>query len=229
VTKRPVRMLTIGIARLIAPAMLLAGCSSDGGGDYKQFLTLIRQGFSQSFSSNAITREQAAAIPYASMGYRINGSREALIVLATDTGGDLLWTSNSHIVLVTRDGRLTRSVGLAHDLGGQTAQEPGGIPSPAAAMKRTLRYRRSEDFPDTGLYNVALECSLTTAGPQTINILQHAIATIRIAERCSATTQGWSFTDSFWVDPGSGFVWRSQQHIHPKGDVLETEIFRPPG
>ena len=34
---------------------------------------------------------------------------------------------------------------------------------------------------------------------------------------------------SDWIDPQTGFVWRSRQTIHPRGDTLETEIFRPPG
>ena len=220
-------MLKLHPALLITLATLSAGCGSDGNGEYAQYLSLIRQGFSQSFSGTGITRDQAAAIPYASMGYRINGSREGLIVLATDTGGDLLWTSASHVVLVTRDGRLMRSVGLPHDLGGRTTQEPSGIPSPATALKGASRYRRVEDFPDMGLYGVALDCSLAATAPQTISILQRAVSTIRIAEHCSAAAQGWSFTDSFWIDSQSGHVWRTQQHIHPKGDVLETEIFRP--
>jgi hypothetical protein len=220
-------MLKFNPAFLITLTTLLSGCGSDGSGEYGQYMSLIRQSFSQSFSGNGITQDQAAAIPYASMGYRINGGREALIVLATDTGGGLLWTSASRVVLVTRDGRLMRSVGLAHDLGGQTTQEPSGIPAPATALKGASRYRRIEDFPDIGLYGVALDCILTATAPQSISILQHTIATIRVAEHCSAAALSWSFTDSFWIDPQSGNVWRTQQHLHPKGDVLETEIFRP--
>jgi len=33
------------------------------------------------------------------------------LILGTDSGGDLLWTSPSHAVIVTRDGRIIRTLG----------------------------------------------------------------------------------------------------------------------
>jgi hypothetical protein len=59
--------------------------------------------------------------------------------------------------------------------------------------------------------------------------LGQAIGTYRIDESCSGERPEWRFTDSFWVDGDNGMVWRSRQHVHPNGAVVETEIFRPPG
>jgi len=45
----------------------------------------------------------------------------------------------------------------------------------------------------------------------------------------TALTSDQMIAPSFWVDPKSGFVWRSLQHLTPQGETVETEIFRPPG
>ena len=108
-------MKRIAVTGVVAgSALLLAGCA---GGDqtstWGDYYKVLQQSFSQSFGDKAITRDRAAAVPYASMGYRLNGSPEAMIVLATDNGGEELWTSSAHIVIVTRDGRVTRHRGLA--------------------------------------------------------------------------------------------------------------------
>lgn len=179
-----------------------------------------------SFSDGAITREQAGAIPYASMGYRINGSREAMLILATDNG-DLLWTSASHIVLTTRDGRVVRSVGLPHDIGGTVAKN-ASLPAPGDATKGSYRSTRLLDFPDSGMYGAILDCTTRAASPQTISIIGSKISTIRIDEACQSKNPRWSFTDNYWVDARTGFVWHSIQHLHPNGTIIQTEIFRPP-
>ncbi len=52
---------------------------------------------------------------------------------------------------------------------------------------------------------------------------------MRVDESCRSRKPEWSFTDNYWVDLDNGRVWRARQHVHPKGGIIETEIFRPPG
>lgn len=214
-----------------ALALLSVACSSSNTGNtsYAQFLKVVGQSWSASFGKIRITREQAAAIPYASLGFTLDGGNQGLLVLATDSGGDLLWTSAAHIVIVTRDGRVVRTVGLDRNLSGVTSRDKGGLPPVAAAARAPFSSTRLEDFSDLGLYGVRVSCRATLAGRQNIKILGQVIATVRVDETCNSRNPDWSFTDSFWVDKDSGFVWRSRQHVHPKGALVETEIFRPPG
>jgi hypothetical protein len=176
-----------------------------------------------------VTRDQAAAIPYASMGYALDGGNQIMLVLATDSGGEMLWTSVAHIVIVTRQGRIVRTVGLGHDLSGLTTRSNGALPAPSAAIQAPFTSTRLEDFPELGLYGILVSCRAHLVGRQSIKILGQAVATFRIDEACQSGKLEWSFTDSFWVDSDSGLVWRSSQHVHPKGGLVETEIFRPPG
>jgi len=224
-------------AARILPALTLflallpvGGCSSAGSGNtnYTQFYQLLKQGWAATTGKVRVTREQAAAIPYASLGYSLDDGNQALLVLATDTNGELLWTSPSHVVIVTRDGRIIRTLGLPHDLSGFTT--PGGPPpSPADAVRQPFTSTRQEDFPELGFYGVAVSCQARLVGRQKIMILGQAITTNRIDESCQSRTPEWSFVDSFWTDPDNGFVWRSRQHINPKAGTIEIEIFRPPG
>jgi len=189
----------------------------------------MRQSWRASVGKIRVTREQAAAIPYASLGYTLDGGNQGLLVLATDSGGDLLWTSAAHIVIVTREGRIVRTVGLGHDLSGVTSRDEKGLPPPAAAVQAPFASTRLEDFPEQGLYGVRLSCRAKLAGRQSVKILGQVIATLRVDEACSSRNPDWSFTDNFWVDKDSGFVWRARQHVQPQGALVETEIFRPPG
>jgi hypothetical protein len=219
--------------RAVFPALALlvaGGCSSAGSGNtnYSQFYEIVKQGVAASFGNIRVTRDQAAAIPYASLGYSLNGGNQAILVLATDTNGELLWTAPSRVVMVTRDGRITRTLGLAHDLSGLTI--PGGPPPPpAAAVRQPFTSTRQEDFPELGFYGATVTCRAHLVGRQRITILGQAISTNRVDESCRSRNPEWSFTDSFWIDPDNGLVWRSRQHINPRGGTIEIEIFRPPG
>ena len=133
-------------AGTILPALVLllaGGCSSAGSGNtnYSQFYQLMKQGWAATTGKVRVTHDQAAAIPYASLGYSLDDGNQVMLVLATDANGELLWTSPSHVVIVTRDGRIIRTLGLPHDLSGFTT--PGGPPpSPGQAVRQvTAAYR----------------------------------------------------------------------------------------
>lgn len=219
----------IRTARAAAPvalAFLLAGCAGFGSDDSK-YWQILKQAFANSFGDNAISRDQASAIPYSSLGYRYKGGPEFILVLATDTNGQLLWTASTHVVLLTQDGRVVRTTGLPQNLGGLAPMRGPSLPAPATALEGPSLNYLAADFPDTGRYSVPLTCRLSLAGRQTITVLGQSIATNRVDENCQSP--GWNFRNSYWLDQGNKFVWRSVQNIHPGGDTLEIEIFRPPG
>jgi len=212
----------------LAALLLAAGCTSEGGA-WGEYIRVIRQSLSNSVRASSVTRDQAASIPYASIGIRIGDAAEGILVLATDEQGQQIWTSSSHIVLVTRGGRIVRSVGLDHDIAGTTPQSGTVLPPLQDALKGPYRSTRIIDLPDMGLYGVVLNCQTVARGPQSISIIGTTIPTRRIDETCRSEKPRWSFTDNYWIDPQSGFTWHSVQNLHPGGSPIQTEIFRPPG
>jgi len=220
---------SVSAAALASALLLLQGCSSGGPGQnyWSQYGELLGQAYRNSFVTQSVSLDQAAAIPYASLGYRINGGSQNLLVLATDTNGDQIWTAASSVVLLTRGGRIIRTVNLPRDRAATTAQNGGALPPLAAAIKAPYRSTKLVDVPDIGAYSVALNCVTSARGRQMITILGTPMPTMRVDETCRSTAQRWSFTDIYWIDPDNGFAWRSVQHVHSTLR-LEIEIFRPP-
>ena len=215
---------------LIAALLLLSGCSSAGSSDYTLYYQALRQSFAGGFGrSPHVTKDQAAAIPYASIGYRLNDGPEQLLVLATDSGAEQLWTSGAHVVIVTRGGRIVRTVGFAQDVSAVTPQKGQQIFGPAEARGKNLSSVRLEDFPGIPTYGVAVKCTALPKGLETIVILGRGVTTRKVDEACRSDALDWSFTDSYWIDPQSALVWRSIQHVGPKGEKVEIETLRPPG
>src|SRR6266478_1909533 len=164
--------------------------------------------------------ERSAGIAGGGLQFQQFGQHQLFAILpdhAPERGGELLWTSAAHVVIVTRDGRIVRTLGLGHDLSGLTARNNIAPPPPAAAIRASFASTRLEDFPELNFYGVLVSCRAQLAGRQSIKVLGQAIATFRVDETCNSGKPEWSFTDSFWVDADNGLVWRSRQHIHPRG------------
>jgi len=215
---------------LIAALLLLSGCDSTGASDYTLYYQALRQSFAGGFGGSPhVTKDQAAAIPYASIGYRLNDGPEQLLVLATDSGGDQLWTSGAHVVIVTRGGRIVRTVGLAQDVSAVTPQKGQQISGPAKAREKNLSSVRLEDFPSIPTYGVAVKCTAIPKDIETIVILGRGVTTRKVDETCRSDLLDWSFIDSYWIDPQSALVWRSIQHVSPNRDKIEIETLRPAG
>ena len=61
-----------------------------------------------------------------------------------------------------------------------------------------------------------------------INVFESGRDVILVRESNVMTPEGWSFENLFWVDPQTGFVWRSVQHIAPGVAPIEIDVLRPP-
>src|SRR5690349_17575742 len=86
--------------RLGVPAacgLILSACSSDNTGNFGDLYNAFSQVFLGGVGGG-VTLQQAAAIPYATIGVRIDGSPEGMLALAvTNPGDERLWTSASRV------------------------------------------------------------------------------------------------------------------------------------
>lgn len=227
-TKLQIRNCTLVSARyrLLAPLVLaigVAGCSSDSGSDWSSVLTMVK-GYWR--GAETVNLQEAATIPYASIGVRIGDGSQVIFVLASDTVGERLWVAGQRAALTTREGRIVRSAGLGHDLTGFVPTPGLFATGPGGWNNRRVEW--SVDYSDTRTYSLQIQCNDRTAGPEAITLLGKAIQTMRVDENCEAPLTGWQFTNTFWVDPESGFVWRSIQHLRPDLDAIEIQTLRPP-
>ncbi|HSC17876.1 MAG TPA: YjbF family lipoprotein [Rhizomicrobium sp.] len=195
---------------------LVAGCSSEQRGDWTEVYGI----FQRAFSDNAVTYQQAAQIPFASIGVRVGGGSEGILVLASSNADQQLWTAASHVVLLLRAGRIVKTAGLEHNLNDMRLVR-GGTGQPESVWEA--------DFGDLHAYSVLIRCHAVSRGPGSINNFGTPVATVQVDEECRSDQLDWSFTNSYWIAPQSGLIWRSVQYVSPKLDPLTIRVLRPPG
>ena len=214
--------LLTGIA-VVACAAALAGCSSERTSDWGEVYTMMRNVIAP--GDNAIRIEQAAAIPYATIGVRVDGGAEGMLVLATDNGHEHLWTSASRVALLIRGGRIVRSAGLEHNL---TEARVWGGAAAEPSITESMTTRWEMDFADLGLFSVPVVCKSVVRGREPVKNFNVDVDTVRVDEDCHSDKLDWSFVNSYWIAPSTGLCWHAIQYISPKLGPIETEILRAP-
>ncbi len=210
-------------ALLLAPLLaLLAACGDSAIGRSAVALsdTLIGS------DRVPISRADADASPYAAILVRASGGRPAYVVLYGSVGGRQTWLGADRGVLVTEHGRLVATANLR---GGQLVNTWFGPPDPLSGPVEALDGAagwRQVDLQPGDVFGYRLDCTMavTARGPVVILDLQYELATVE--ERCRGD-DGASIVNRFWVDPRSGFVWKSDQWAGPAGRI-RIEVLKPP-
>jgi hypothetical protein len=214
----------IRVARVLvvcAFAGALAGCGSDS--DFVTMGGLLWDNVSRIGSEGPpVPRNQAAAVPYASIGIRYGSSPEAMLILATKSGSDSEWLAGTQFSIVTRDGRIIRTVGLPHNLTGFQGPiaDSGSDATPGS-------YHYLYDFSERHVFGAIVECAQHDAGPERIEIIGGSHDTRHIVEECTAPQFGWQFQNDFWRDAATGYVWKTMQIIYPDDDPVTISVLRP--
>ena len=201
----------------------LAACGSRGAVS-ENLKTALDRAFG---NPSAFDPAYAAELPYASIAVSQRNAARSLLVLAKIEGEDLHWVSADNSVLVTRHGRLIKTVGLIHDvqqtrfidldfLGETSGNAPGGV------------RRREVDLMPGHRYGIMLHAEAEPVGADVLHTLNGPVNTIQWRERCFAPQLGWRFDNWFWREEKGGSVWRSQQHIAPGGQVLDIQLMKAP-
>ena len=50
-----------------------------------------------------------------------------------------------------------------------------------------------------------------------------------VVEENRIEVDDWDFENRYWVDPETGFVWVSEQHVNPDLDPLQISVLKPAG
>ena len=175
----------------------------------------------------SITREIVENIPYASALLKIGKGSQGLIILESIENKNYLWVSRDNVYIVTKDGRIERSLGLINNLNkitsiNQSFKDLLTKPNPVT------EYYSYYSFEDPVLFDLKVSITIINKGIQEVEILGERKKLILIEESISSELIGWKEKNKFWVDPNNYFVWKSEQNISPKLPKFIFQVTKKP-
>ena len=211
-------------AVVAALAVLLSACGANS--DQGRYVNLVWRLVSG--NRVEVSREQAAGIPFASLGVAIGSADEGMMVLGVTESGREEWYARTQM-LAMNNGRIVQSAGFPYNLSRLELRSSNGAPlAPGGAPPLDTNYSLVLDYQDLRLIGAGAECRASDSGEEAIEILGTTLTTRHVVENCEIRVIDWSFENEFWVDPDTGFVWQSSQYVHPKLSPLTLRVLRPP-
>jgi Group 4 capsule polysaccharide lipoprotein gfcB, YjbF len=119
---------------------------------------------------------------------------EAVILLVAANGATETWSSVDDKTLAIRDGQIVGTRGLGGDLVSAALPPLSRIAAGQGTHERVLVTIGADEQTERITYS----CTLTSAGTQTITIVQRSHATRRVQESCTGPGEG--FTNEYWFE-----------------------------
>lgn len=214
--------------------LLLSGCTSSGAALSKT----MKLAFFGS-DTNEISIPKIQSSPYANILVQENDHAPALLVLvwAERTSQEksahipptLKWLSSNKELIVTRNGRIIKTVNLGH---GNMTQLRSKEPDPLllglqkSTTPKQWHYQLSWQPGNHHRYHAT--SSFKRLGTTTIDTPIHGQQTVlAFSEHVTIARIDQSYTNYYWVTPQSGHVVKSQQQLAPTLPVLTVTEAKP--
>ncbi|MEM1385208.1 MAG: YjbF family lipoprotein [Pseudomonadota bacterium] len=210
--------------------LLLAGCSSEGGGTFERIGTLAAD---RLFGEDApvppeVTRAQLDQIPFATIAVSFQAeSGRAFVVPLADNDGYLTYQDQNRRGLVLLGGAVAGTDGLSQDLLGvrHASGDPIAYPTRLADWPGQIDREYQYKIRDLQRFSITVTCVYARDVREEIEIVERRYQVVRMLETCTSPRR--QFTNLYWVEPDSGFVWRSRQWLGPQLNPALIEIIRP--
>ena len=230
---RPV--LRAGIWLLLA-GVALAGCSSGGDSSGERLRPILEEtifggpifGDAEPLpQAPALTRAQLNEIPFATIAVISKEGQRAYVVPLADNGGYLVYQDALRRGIVMRGGLITATQGLTYNLAAVRHALDDPIVTALPVAEWPGQINRNYQFTAHGGardYQITTSCTYEPIGAERIEIVELFLDVLRIEETCMNAVR--SFTNTYWADVNTGFIWRSEQWIGPRQDPMTIEIIR---
>ncbi|XBS70025.1 YjbF family lipoprotein [Acerihabitans sp. KWT182] len=174
-----------------------------------------------------MTPEQVRDIPYASMYARVNNGSQIFVVLAYAENGLLKWVTRDKAMLVTRNGRLIKTLDLTDNLLEVTNLASDPLEH-ANRITDGVEWTRVQSWTQNKQsYTATFSSRFSIEGNETLTVLNVPRTYRIIDEDVTVAELNTHYRNRFWIDPSTGAVGKTQQSIGPDFFPIETITLNP--
>ncbi|MBK0034004.1 YjbF family lipoprotein [Erwinia sp. S43] len=174
-----------------------------------------------------LTNQQIANIPYASMYLRLNGGQQIFVVMGFNENGQQKWITQDRATVVTENGRLVKTLGLADNLNEVTNLQQDPLRD-ALRLTDGASWTRVLSWTEKGQLRTGTAVShFTRLKDEVLPLGGRQVASRVWQEEVELTESGKTWRNTFWVDSSSGQVRQAVQMLGADYFPVATTILKP--
>jgi hypothetical protein len=216
--RRRVRMLA-ATALLITVTMLTA-C----GEGSKSLVQTIRAGVLGG-PAVAVSPDDVARRPLFQLLVS-NEHGKALLILGNVDGHREAWYGPRGSAVFLEEGRVVKTANLEENLEGTRVIGTNPFVSGLHRLAAPVEFDSVDDWSPGYRYGVVVHNRLVPADVESVEILGQSRQLLRVDEERRSGDASWNVTAHYWVDPETGFIWKSHQQLGP-GLGMELVQLKP--
>ena len=210
--------------------VVLAACSSSGPGELATTLQTAVAGAEETDEVNpadVITRAQIDRLGVAMIRVRETRVPDLnLLIALRKTNEQVTYVLRGDRRLVLVGGLIQSTYGFGDNLEpiGVGSNDPVAYPRPIAEWPKNFQRTYTVAFRGTG-ETIEVYCSNNPGRAGTLDIVEMVVRVQEVSTTCSGPDT--EFTNTHYVEPSTGFIWRSAQWTGPVQGVLQYENLEP--
>lgn len=178
-----------------------------------------------------LSRAQITALPYAAIQLKWGQGPRVLSVLGFAEGNELKWLTKDKKMVVTRHGRLIKTLGYPQDLRyvGNIGADP--LPNLLHLWQQQnaegMAWGSERDWQPGYYSGYPVLSRFSYQGEDTLTILDEPVRLLKFSEQVRYPKLNITDTNTFWLSPSSGEVIKSLQAMGPGLPVFEITVLKP--
>lgn len=215
-------------------AGFLGGCSSDGNTAFEALGPLAKDAIfgedEPPVPTPELTRAQLAQVPFATIAISVPDQPRSFVAAVANNQGFVTYQDQARRTVVFEGGLLVATGGLGYNLSAikHQSDDPVAAQTPVSGWPERIVRNYQFALKSAANFEITVWCSYTPVVRERIEIVELFFDTIRIEERCQNGKR--TFTNTYWAEEDTGFIWKSVQWIGPRQpDPFTIEIIRPIG
>ncbi len=204
----------------IVLSMLLFGCADNNLDSYQQFKFLLSGNEEITISSEAINK-----LSYASAFVTVDNRPRIFVVLAFAENNRLSWVSSDRGMIVTKHGRITRTLKLDNDLD-YFADSMTDLLS-QSSITSGAQFSYSAEWAKNRRSGRSLHSVFRQLADEDLDINGAIIVTSLYEETVQSIKDGQTWKNYYWLDKKSGLVRKTIQKLGPDNSTIEMVFTKP--
>ncbi|QCU89553.1 YjbF family lipoprotein [Thiomicrorhabdus sediminis] len=207
--------------------LLAAGCSTNQSEKsyfdnfYETYLAIKEQ-------QNPLTWQQGQSLPYASIRTMVNDGTPVLMVLGYLVDNQQKWYSKNRFSFTSENGRVVQVYNVSSEI---SSIRPSPIwqnlQLASVKLNQVITIPMFIDFLSSKRIDVKASVRIQGDGYEERQLFGKSVRLFRVSEQLTIPSMNFSYTNYYWKDVSTGFIWESIQKWGPDVPKIHYQVIKP--